>query len=198
MLKKARFLVVFAALFAAACVPETETFLSDPGAQPLDARVLGTWYTLERDGREAVILTVRRTKDQRFSVIWTELKPENVRSERDHPVQYVRYTGFTTQLDKAHYVNLRLVDRAGWKSETPTRFIMRYWLGKDGLRIAFMRLEVFKKAVKEGRLAGRLVKDGVLITAKREALIAFIRKTGPGNAFHEPTKPLHRLAATGS
>ena len=196
MLRKARILAVFAALFVAACVPETETFLSDPGEQPIDARVLGTWYTLERDGREAVILTVRRTRDQRISVIWTELKPRNVRSEHDRPVQFVRYTGFTTQIDKANFVNLRLVDRRSWKSGAPTRFIMRYWLTKEGLRIAFMKDDVFKKAVKTGKLAGRLTEDDVLITAKREALIAFIREVGVDKAFAKPTKPLHRLAPT--
>jgi len=197
MLRHARILVVFAAFFAAACVPETETFLSDPGAQPNDGRLVGTWYWLERDGREAVILTVRRSGDKRFSVIWTELKPRRTHEANDPPVQFVRYKGYTTRLGKASFVNLTLVDRKSWKSSVPNTFIMRYWLGKKGLRIAFMKNDVFRKAVKEGRLAGRLLKHGVVITAKREALIAFMRKTGLGKSFEKPTKPLRRLRATG-
>lgn len=198
MLRSARIIVVFAAFFAAACVPETETFLSDPGAQPNDKRLVGTWYWLDRDGSEVVILTVRRTENKRLSVIWTEMKPRRVNDESEPPVQFARYLGHTTRLGKARFVNLTLVDRKAWKTGTPKRFIMRYWLGKKGLRIAFMKNGVFKDAVKEGKLAGRLVKDGVIITAKREALIAFIRKTGLNKAFAEPTKPMRRMSATGS
>jgi hypothetical protein len=197
MLKKARILLVFAAFLAAACVPETETFLSDPGAQPLDGRLVGTWYWLERDGREAVILTVRRGGDKRFNLIWTEMKPRRSHDGGDPPVQFVRYKGHTTQLGKATFINLTLVDRKSWKTGAPNSLIMRYWLGKSGLRIAFMKNDVFRNAVKEGRLAGRLLKDGVVITAKRKALIAFMRKTGLGKSFEKPTKPLRRMRATG-
>lgn len=198
MLRPVRILVVFAALFAAACVPETETFLSGPGAQPLDGRLVGTWYWLEGDGREAVILTVRRGGDKRFNVIWTELKPRRAHEEGDPPVRFLRYKAHTTRLGKAHFVNLTLVDRKAWKSGVPHSLIMRYWLGKQGLRIAFMKNDVVRAAVKEGRLAGRLLKRGVVITAKREALIAFMRKTGLGKSFAEPTKPLRRMRPTGS
>jgi hypothetical protein len=197
MLRKARILVVFAAVFVAACVPETETFLSDPGAQPLDGRLVGTWYWLERDGSEAVILTVRRSGDKRFSVIWTELKPSRSQDGGDPPVQFVRYKGHTTRLGRASFINLTLVDRKSWKTGAPSAVIMRYWLDKQGLRIAFMKNDVFRNAVKDGRLAGRLIKDGVIITAKRDALLAFMRKTGLGKSFAKPTKPLHRLVATG-
>jgi hypothetical protein len=197
MLRRARILVVFAAFLAAACVPESETFLSNPGAQPLDGRLVGTWYWLERDGREAVILTVRRAGDKRFSVIWTELKPRRTHEANDPPVQFVRYAGHTTRIGKARFANLTLVDRKSWKSGTPKSFIMRYWLGKQGLRLAFMKNKVFRDAVKEGRLAGRLTKYGVIITAERKALIAFIHKTGLGNSFDKPTKPLRRLRPTG-
>ncbi|HUT50062.1 MAG TPA: hypothetical protein VM325_12035 [Alphaproteobacteria bacterium] len=197
MLRSARIIVVFAAFFATACVPETETFLSDRLAQPLDKRLVGTWYMLERDAREVVVLSVRRTKDGRFSVIWTELKPHRLDDNDSPPVQFVRYFGHTTRLGKANFINLTLVDRTAWKTGTPKRFIMRYWLRKNGLRIAFMKNDVFKDAVKEGRLAGRLVdNNGVIITAKRKALLAFIRKTGPDKAFAKPTKPLRRMRAT--
>ncbi|MDH3235645.1 MAG: hypothetical protein OEQ29_19150 [Alphaproteobacteria bacterium] len=198
MLKNARILVVFTALFAAACVPETETFLSDPGAQPNDKRLVGTWHWLERDGREVVVLTVRRTKDERLNVIWTEMKPHRLGDKDSPPVQFARYIGHTTRIGKANFVNLTLVDRTAWKTGTPRKFIMRYWIGKRGLRIAFMKNDVVKDAVKAGRLDGRLVKDGVIITAERKALIAFLRKTGLNKAFAKPTKPLRRMRATGS
>jgi len=198
MLRPVRIVVLLAALVTAACVPETETFLSDPGARPLDGRLVGTWYWLERDGREAVILTVRRTKDNRFAVVWTELKPRRSHDAGEAPVQFVRYAGHTTRLGKATFINLTLVDRKAWKSGVPSGTIMRYWIGRQGLRIAFMKNDVFRNAVKEGRLAGRLIKDGVIVTAERTALIAFMRKTGADKAFAEPTKPLRRLAPTGS
>jgi hypothetical protein len=198
MLKPARILIVLAALFAAACVPETETFLSEPGAQPIDKRLVGTWYWLGRDGSEVVVLTVRRTKDKKISVIWTGMKPRRTLDGDEPAVQFVRYTGYTTKLGRARFINLRLVDRKAWKTATPKRFIMRYWIGKRGLRLAFMKNSVFKDAVKEGKLAGHLVEHTVIITAKRKALIAFIRRTGVNKAFAKPTKPLKRMRATGS
>lgn len=198
MLRPTRILVVFAALFAAACVPETETFLSSPGAQPLDGRLVGTWYWLEGDGREAVILTVRRGGDKRFNVIWTELKPRRTHDGGDPPVRFLRYKAHTTRLGKAHFVNLTLVDRKAWKSGVPHSVIMRYWLDKQGLRIAFMKNGVVRAAVKEGRLAGRLLKHGVVITARREALVAFIRNTGFDKAFANSSKPMRRMRPTGS
>lgn len=197
MLRHARILVVFAALFAAACVPETETFLSSPGAQPLDGRLVGTWYWLESDGREAVLLTVRRAGDKRFNIIWTELKPRRSHDSGDTPVQFVRFAGHTTRIGKATFINLTLVDRKSWKSAVPNSTIMRYWIGKGGLRIALMKNKVFTDAVRQGRLAGRLIKNGVIVTAKRDALIAFMRKTGFGKSFETPTKPLRRMTPTG-
>jgi hypothetical protein len=197
MLKKARILVVFAALFAAACVPETETFLSDPGAQPLDGRLVGTWYWLDRDGREVSIITVRRGRDKRFDVIWVAMKPDRSRVVDDPPVHFVRYKGHTTRIGKATFINLTLIDRKSWQDGTPRNFIMRYRIGKRGLRIALMKNDVFKKAVKERRLAGVFRQNDVVITAKREALIAFLRKTGFDKSFEKPSEPMRRMRPTG-
>jgi hypothetical protein len=199
MLKKARILVVFAALFAAACVPETETFLSSPGAQPLDGRMIGTWYWLQNDGREVIVLTVRRGGDKRFNVIWTVLKPRRTHvADDDPPVQFVRYKAHTTRLGKATFINLTLVDRKAWKDNMPQSLIMRYWIDKRGLRIALMKNDVIRKAVKEGRLAGVFRRNNVVITAKRDALIAFLRKTGFDKSFEKPTARMPRMRPTGS
>jgi len=196
MLRKARILVVFAALFAAACVPETKTQLSNPGAQPLDARLVGTWYWLDSGGRELVVLTVRRAGDKRFNIIWTEFKPRREHKGDEPPVQYIRYAGHTTRLGKSTFINLSVVDRAAWKSEAPDNTIIRYWLDKDGLRFAFLNAKTFRDAVKEGRLPGQYTKDSVTVTANREALIAFMRRTGTKQSFTNPTKPMRRMPAT--
>jgi len=197
MIKLGRVVVVFAAVFVAACIPETEKFLSKPGDQPNDARIAGTWYSHNRSGSEVIVLTVRASKDKKsLGFVWTEIKPGRTRRQGQRPVKYLRFSGHTTKLGNAGFLNLRLVDGTGWKSGAPKRFIMRYWIDKRGLRVAFMKNDIVKQAIKEGRLAGKIVKNDVKITASAKALAAFIRRAGPDVVFSSSSPPLRRIAVT--
>jgi len=186
-------IIVFAAaLLAAACVPETESFLSEPGK--LDKRLIGTWYFQERNGN-TTLLDIGFGEDKRLRIVWLDFLPINTlpnKMREEAPVRWLRYTGFTTRLDGRRYINLRLIN-ARWPRKAPKRFIMRYWLSKKGqLRIAFMSTKKVRQAIKSGKLAGRDAKYSPLITASRKSLVAFIRKHGP-EAFEKPSRPVRRL-----
>jgi len=182
--------VVFAAaLLVAACVPETESFLSEPGK--LDKRLIGTWYFQERNDN-STLLNINAGDGKHLRIVWLEFRPGRTLDSKEGPVQWLRYSGFTTRLDGRTYINMQLV-KAQWPDRPPKRIIMRYWYSKKrGLRFAFMSTDNVRKAIRAGKLAGRDEKFAPVITAKRKALIAFIRKNGK-TAFNKPSQAMRRM-----
>lgn len=195
MPKALRLIVLAASLLAAACVPESEQFLSEPGAEPLDTRLVGMWYFRERRGHEATIVSIRKQDDTHFAVTWVDVNARD-REPAEAPTRWLRYTAHTTRLGKDTFINLENTGGA-WPDRIPARLVVRYWVepGK-GLRIAFMHYEEVKKAIETGALAGKVEKSTVRLTAGRAELVAWIRRLGPDKAFGKPSEPLRPLAVT--
>ena len=191
MPRSAHIVIVLAALLVAACVPETESFLSEPGK--LDKRLIGTWYFHERSD-STTLLNIRRgeDKDKRLRIVWLEFRPDRTLGNKEGPVQWLRYSGFTTRLGGQRLINMQLI-KARWPDRQPKRFIMRYWHSKNRqLRFAFMSTKKVREAIKTGKLTGRDEKSAPVITADRKSLIAFIRKHGKA-AFEKPSRPMRRM-----
>lgn len=196
----ARTVVVLSGLLAAACVPETDASLSKPGAEPLDKRVVGTWFANARSGMEQITLNIQRGEDDNtYAVTWIQFLPPQEVTKEDKPVVWLRYVGHTTKLDGQHYINLRLV-HAAWPRPVPKRMVVRYWVGKDDrLTMSLMDNGVVKGAINSGVLKGKLPKDHrgfIRITSDRKALVAFIREVGPDRVFRGRSKPMRRMPVT--
>ena len=194
----ARVIVVVAGVLAAACVPETDSFLSEPGEQPVDERLNGFWYSLNRSGTIQITLSIQYDDDNnKLSITWLQLMPSQPISKTEKPVAWLRYVGHTTKLDGQRYINLSL-RHAEWPHEVPKRMIMRYWIDQDGgLRMALMDERRVKKAIEAGELKGSLPKKGFpRITSDRKMLIAYIKRMTPDKAFRRWSKPMRRLSKT--
>lgn len=192
-----RLFVVLSGLVVAACIPESDAFLSDPGAQPLDKRIAGTWFARAKNEREQITLNIIPRGDNTYAITWVMLLPKQRVSKSEKPVAWIRYRGHTTEIDGQTFVNLSLI-HAEWPNAVPKRMIMRYWLGGDDqLRFSFMHDRQIELSIKAGDLTGTTPKDGFRrITSNRKALIAYIRKIGPDKAFRRPSKPLRRMPVT--
>ena len=192
-----RSFVVLAGVLAAACVPESDAFLSEPGAEPVDKRIAGTWFARAKNEREQITLNIIPRGDNTYAITWVMLLPKQRVTDTEKPVAWIRYKGHTTKIDGQTFVNLSLI-HAEWPQAVPKRMIMRYWLGaNDQLRFSFMHNRQIELSIKAGDLTGTQPKDGFIrITSDREALIAYIRKIGPDKAFRRPSKPMRRMPVT--
>lgn len=186
--------VAAAALLAGACVPETQSFLSEPGK--IDKRLIGMWYFQERNGNTTLLdIRAGEAKDKRLRIVWLGFKPDDAIDDKQGPARWLHYSGFTTRLGGRRYINLQLI-KANWFGRAPKRFIMRYWIFKKRrLRFAFMSTRRVRQAITSGKVAGRNEQFAPVITADRKSLIAFIRKGG-GKAFEKPSLPMRRLVVS--
>jgi hypothetical protein len=193
-----RFLALGLALATAACLPETEHFLADPGAQPNDQRLIGTWFFQEKNARTTTVVAIIPQGKDHVSVTWVDVMPrKETGGDKPGPVRWLRYTGFTTRIAGNDYINL---DHQGgvWPNRAPKRLIIRYWVeaGKT-LRFAAMRSRALRKAIEAGTLAGRKTKDDVwVVTAPRDKLLAWIARVGPDEAFGKPSAAMRKLPVT--
>ena len=192
----ARLVVIAITLSATACIPITKTFLSEPGAQPNDKRIAGTWYWHKRDGSETVVIAIQRAEGKRLSIVWTKLNPSRATETNEAPARWMHFLGHTTRLGRARFVNLQFV-RSDASRAGKVRFIVRYWLTKKGLAFAVMNEEMIEKAVRTGELTGHKERSSWVITSDRKTLIAFLRRHG-AKAFNKPGQPLRRMRRTGN
>ncbi len=177
----------------AACIPETQTFLSDRAASAPDQRLAGTWYALKDHNLLVFHFAPAAKPGGTMTVTWVESNFNSGKNEKGS-----RYLVWPTRIGQRTYLNIEQTSAPGKKS--PTRTIMQYTITPKGVLSAhFLDSKVVAASIKSGKLAGRF-KIGkytttAVITASRASLIAYLKRKGD-SAFAKDATVVHRLKPT--
>lgn len=175
-------LFLFAVMFAlTGCLPTSKNPLSDPAEAVLDMRLDGVWYG--KSGEDTIFLHFVAGKATSMDVV-------EVDHEKDGDAHTSIYTMFPTIIGGQRYMNLREKNGA----DKPY-YLARYTISKGGtLAISLMSEAVVAKAVKAGKLAGKVtVKNAgdysetrdIALTATTASLAAFVGKSDPDVLFDQ-------------
>lgn len=176
-MKKLRIAFALALLvFLSGCLVQTETFLTERGDAELDGRLIGVW-TVPNNQDDVGFLFVRESKDGGMDVLTVELR-ENSENEHQTP-KWESAVAWPTQIAGFGYLNLIMDDG---------RMIVAYRFNRDAsLEFGFMNTDPLKKAVKAGKVKGRLdmgfLGTEVMLTDTASNIAAFIRDNGGHGLF---------------
>lgn len=174
---RASCIAVLAAALAG-CVVETETYLSEPGSQPADQRLVGAWRLVDGEDGDFGVLMIREGADGALDMLSLEVSDDEESGTQTHKWSTSR--AWTTAIDDEGYANL---DFEG------NRMIVAYRILDDGdLVVGLMHPDLFRDAIEAGRLDGTVVRgtfgETVTVTADAAALAEFLRANG-GHALFD-------------
>lgn len=162
------------ALALTGCVVETETYLSEPGSEPPDLRLVGAWQLAGgKDGGLGVLL-IRTGDDGALDMLSLEASDDEATGAQTHKWSTSR--AWTTTIDNEAYANLDL---------DGNRMVVAYRMLENGdIVVGLMHPDLFRDAIEAGRLDGTVVGDTVTVTADAPGLTAFLRAHG-GHALFD-------------
>lgn len=166
----------------AACVPETDTWLSDPATAKADAQLAGVFFGSDT-GKDKHMIVVEAAPDGAgktggvVNLVWAQLKPDNA----EKTVVWAAYRAWPARLPGgARVLNLERTGAGPFMARlAPHRFFVLYTVGADGaVTVRMPRNRPWSRAVQTGAVAGRVVKgryfDQITLTASRETLAKYI------------------------
>ncbi len=169
MLRAAAGLVLV--LFTSACFFETEATLGDPDPKTADARLVGTWYSAEKD--EVVLFSI--AADEKEPGVYRAVYA-SVRAGNDEPVETANYRLWRTVLNGRAYLNARRI--GGGAKDMPAQTIIAYDIADNALTLRLVDMKRVVDAIQGGKLKGSVSKgsfvDRATVTAPRAELAAFI------------------------
>jgi hypothetical protein len=185
--------VVLLCLAVTACIPETDTWLSNPATAKPDPRLVGTFLGVNTSRERHVILTEPvKGKDGKptaaLHLVWAQLKPDN----GEKTVVWASYRAWPARLPGG--LTLLNLERGAHGPHTaqitPRRFFVLYTVGADGSVTTRMpRNGPWSRAVQSGAVKGHVVKgrylDQVTITEGRAKLARYI--AAHADTLFEPT-----------
>lgn len=143
-----------------------------PKSPKLDRDLLGWWRTVPEDPKDPPgYLLFLEDRDKTLQVV--VLEGEYSYNET--------YRGFCSELNRGKYLDLRKLSldaKTGDPVLAKEHTLVHYRVvGRRRLELSLLNEDLFKQAVKEGRLQGRLSNDGndLVLTDSTEHLAAFIR-----------------------
>jgi hypothetical protein len=183
--------VVLLCLGLAACIPETETWPSDPAAAKPDPRLLGSFLGGTTRERHLIVVTPVKGKDGKptavMHLVWVQAKPDN----GEKTVVWASYRAWPARLPNGvTLLNMERVAHGPTMDRlAPRRFFLRYTVNADGsVTTRLPRNRPWSRAVTTGAVAGRVVKgryfDQITLTAPRAGLRAYI--AAHADALFEP------------
>jgi hypothetical protein len=166
------------ALSLAGCVVETETYLSEPGGEPLDQRLVGAWQLIDGEAGSFGVLLIREGDEGVLDMLTLEAENDEESGRQSH--KWASSQAWTTVIDGDGYANL---DFEG------DRMIAAYRFLDDGdFAVGLMDLDLFRAAIEENRLDGTVVEgtfgNTVTVTAGAAALKTFLSQNG-GHALFD-------------
>lgn len=199
---KLKFLTHIAAAFAlvltAGCIPETDTYLSDPKTSTFDTRLIGEWYS--NRGKSIRVVAFRKVADKNANVY--EMIMTNIDlNDGKEKAQTIRGRVWTTRIGDHYYLNWPPNAKQQGKTGRSTGLILHYTIEKDGtVRFAIVDDDKLRQAIKARALHARIrivksnyVKERLVITSPRQELVSFLREKGPRALFGEPVEIMHRM-----
>ncbi len=135
-------LLSFLIILALGCIPYSDTPLTDPGSQPIDASVVGTWFW--NDEHESGYIHIGLDDDSAL------LRLFMMDFDRNEELEASEYSGHTSLLGGNTYLNIKWV-RPEQKGITGY-MVVKYTVRSDSLGIALMNFEVVKKAIQNGSI----------------------------------------------
>lgn len=178
-----------AALILSACVPESVHPLSDPTQAKVDVRLVGLWSARKDDG-DSFLHFIPRSDG------WTDIVMVSYRDGRAAGDWSV-FRMFPSRIDGRDYMNVRFVAEAAERAESKHFVLARYHLSRDDvLTIWSMSGPAGRSAIEAG-LEGSIRKsafgDDVLIEAKSEDLVEFLRRGNIEELFDNTVGPFRRI-----
>lgn len=161
------FLMCFVVVCFLGCVPYADIPLTDPDEQPLDARLMGTWYwKAESDSGYIHIGLDEPGKMLRLMLVEFDREGKMVATE---------FYGHTSKLKDNTYLNLKRVHP---EDQEPGYLFIKYSLMSGSLGISIMNAQIVAKDIESGSLKGTVTKgqwtSNIHITASRKALQQYI------------------------
>lgn len=166
----------------AACIPETDTWLSDPATTKPDPRLIGAFFG-DDTGRDKhfIVTEAAKGKDGKptgaLHLVWAQLKPDN----DEKTVVWASYRAWPARLSGGiTLLNLERITNGPFMGRiAPNRFFVIYAVDADGaVRVRMPRNRPWSQAVQSGAIEGKVVKgrylDQITLTAGREKLRRFI------------------------
>lgn len=211
------------ALAGCAVPAESPVALSDPGRTPIDQALIGTWYSADEAGRQAVVLHIlpRPEAPEIFVVATTTLAAED---ETESGAHWLAATGYPSRVGDRTYFNLRRVKGLGLdytaEGEEPGFVIVRLAPSEAGtLRLCPLYLglghdDAAAKTRPGREVEGRFQQTGdsepelepyVVLDLDRDKLAAFVAQVPlsdgglaeiEGDAAFICFPPFHKAAAT--
>jgi hypothetical protein len=158
-----------ALLALAGCVAYSDHPLTDPGAQPIDTALIGSWAVVEEG--EEVYLHIGYDKDTR------RLRLLMVEIGRDRQLRATGFTAHTSKLRDRRYLNLKADDP---DAAAPDWLIVKYAVDGDSLHVAFMNNGAAVDAIRSGKIQGEADPDdrsaAAHLTAAQRPLQRFVTR----------------------
>jgi len=170
-------LAALAAVWLAGCLPESEHPIAPVDPAKNDARLWGSWMSVQEDGYMVVHIFATDAGGLQFAVA-------------EHDVEGIgkidTYDGYATRLPSGDYLNVMVTG-----SETGY-VIGKYEVkDKDHMSVMFPESAALEQAVKDKKLPGTITDEGgvpdVRITATPEQWQAFLAQV-PQTFYGEPTE----------
>jgi hypothetical protein len=180
-----RYVLMFALIASlSGCVPYSDNPLTDPGQQPMDASVYGSWYW--KDNNEVGYVHMGLDRESKL------LRVFMIDFGKDGEMHASELAGHTSSFPGQAYLNLKWVSPS---DENPGYLFVKYEVRGDVLEISLMDNEAAEKAIQEGSLKGEIISAKWFSTAhimeEKDALQQFVAKHNE-ELFKEKS-PLHRL-----
>jgi hypothetical protein len=131
------------------CIPYSLHPLTDPGAEPLDRALFGTWYWSESGGYGYIHIGGEEDA--------AVLRLVMLSIDKEGALEVTQFSGHTSSLGEQRYLNLK------WLSpdpEDPDYLIVSYRIADGRLGIGLMDNDPVIAAIGEGNLAGTVTKEG--------------------------------------
>jgi hypothetical protein len=175
-----RFGALFLTLALAACIPESQNPVGDPGAAVKEPGLNGLWQTDWEDGR--LFLHIFDGGQGMVEVYTVNHKPDGT-GEADH------YEGFISTVGNRRIANLQSVDTGGEDSGGAATYVfLAYELQPEGkLVVHFVDDKPFIAAVTAGKLQGQVTGEGdsqtVLVSDDTAKVAKFIAATDDATLY---------------
>jgi hypothetical protein len=176
------------------CIPYSLHPLTDPGAEPLDPALIGSWYWSESGGYGYIHIG-REEEDAAV------LRLVMLSIDKEGELEVSQFSGHTSLLGERRYLNLK------WQPPDPADpdyLTVSYRIADGRLGIALMDNDPVIAAIRSGELAGTVTKSGwftsVRVSAAPVDWRSFVRAEHealfPEMQFLNRLRPPNESAAT--
>jgi hypothetical protein len=170
--------LVALAIALSACVVETDTYLSEPGAEPLDARLEGAWRLLDADSDGLGILMLAEDETGAFAMLSLEVDEDPQTGKQTFKWNASR--AWTSDVAGEGYFNVEIEGE---------KMVVAYRILDDGdVAAGLMDEDRFSQAIESGKLPGTVTPGTfggtIRITADAKTLAKFLEENG-GHALFD-------------